>query len=392
VIRARDRRDVVGTFVALVVDMRILTFAPAAALIVAFLHGCTGSTDDGSLGNGGGSQNGGGGGSHGFVQDDAGAPSSIDGGASTSDAATTPDGALSNDGAASTDAMPPVGALTPLQKHKAEMLTSIWENSTTVLQYPYCQNIKDGRGYTSGRAGFCSGTGDAIQVVECFDAAFGNANNPMAKYMPALVTLNDRFNATGQDQGGTTELDAVGNYCTDWAKTAGDAATMAQFKACQDQITDVLYFKPGLAQAKKWGLVTALTIAELYDAEINHGDDGVAALIKQANTDVGNSAQKAPTSPLALADESAWLHAFLMRRLKLLKSDATWVQSEDRVVTYERLRLDNDFDLGAQIRTNTKAVTLFPGQGYVDSGYPDCIIAPAGAVSGDAACTSPIGQ
>ena len=97
-------------------------------------------------------------------------------------------------------------------------------------------------------------------------------------------------------------------------------------------------------------------------------------------------------SPLALADESVWLHAFLLRRLELLKSDATWATSEDRVVTYERLRLDGDFDLGAQIRTNAKAVTMFPGHGYVDSGYPDCTISPAGAVSGDAACTSQVGQ
>jgi len=81
-----------------------------------------------------------------------------------------------------------------------------------------------------------------------------------------------------------------------------------------------------------------------------------------------------------------------MRRLALLKSDSTWAQSEDRVVTYERLRLDGNFDLAAQIRTNSKAVTMYPGQGYVDSGYPDCTIAPNGAVSGDAACTSPTGQ
>lgn len=286
-----------------------------------------------------------------------------------------------------TDGAAPTGALTPLQKHKAEMLTSIWENSTTVLQYPYCENIHDGRGYTSGRAGFCSGTGDAIQVVECFDTAFGTANNPMAKYMPALIQINNAFNSTGQDQGSTAPLDAVGNYCSDWAKTANDAATAPKFKACQDQIVDALYYKPALAQAKKWGLVTALTIAELYDAEINHGDDGVAALVKQANTDVGNTAQKPPSSPLSLADESAWLHAFLMRRLKLLESDATWSASEDRVVTYEQLRLQNNFDLAAKIETNAKAFQMYPGQGYKDSGYPDCVIAPNGDVSGDASCT-----
>jgi len=278
------------------IGMRIATVIFASTLTLAYA--C--SSDDGSIVNAGG-----GGGTGGFPNVDAGAsggdasPASPDA-ASASDAAT-PDSSAAND--ASADAGAP-GPLTPLQKHKAEMLTSIWENSTTILQYPYCQNIHDGRGYTSGRAGFCSGTGDAIQVVECFDMTFGTGtNNPMAKYMPALTTINNRFNMTGQDQGGTAELDAVGSYCADWAKTATGSATSAAFKACQDQITDVLYYKPGLAQAKKWGLVTALTIAELYDAEINHGDDGVASLIQKANADTGNGAKHPPNAPLAIAQE-----------------------------------------------------------------------------------------
>jgi chitosanase len=370
--------------------MRIVIASVLA--LTSLAYGCSASTDGSSLNPDDGD-------SGTTPTNDAGTPPPhADGGVtsdgSTSDASTSDSSAAdaSSHDSSATDSGPQ-GAITPLQKHKAEMLTSIWENSTTVLQYPYCQNIRDGRGYTSGRAGFCSGTGDAIQVVQCFDTAFGTGtNNPMAKYMPALTTINNRFNSTGQNQGSTSELDAVGSYCSDWSKTTSDAATSAAFKSCQDQITDLLYYQPGLAQAKKWGLVTALTIAELYDAEINHGDDGVAALIKQANTDTGNAAQHPPSAPLTQAAESTWLHAFLMRRLALLKSDATWAQSEDRVTTYEQLRRDGNFDLGPQIRTNAKAVTMFPGQGYVDSGYPDCIIAPDGAVSGDASCTSPTGQ
>jgi chitosanase len=317
-------------------------------------------------------------------------PGSADSGAT----GTTDGGSLgASDGGGSDGSAPPAGDMTSLQKHKAEMLTSIWENSTTVLQYPYCQNIGDGRGYTSGRAGFCSGTGDAIQVVDCFDKAFGTgASNPMAKYMPALTTINDKFNSTGQDQGDTSALDAVGNYCGDWASAANGSATTAGFKACQDQIVDLLYYKPALDQAKKWGVTTALAKAELYDAEINHGDDGVTSLVKQANIAVGNTAQTPPAAPRSQADESAWLHAFLMARLAVLKADKTWADSVDRVTTYEQARLDGNFDLSAKIETNAKAVTMYPGQGYKDSGYPDCVLDAAGAVSGDASCTSPTGQ
>ena len=320
-------------------------------------------------------------GTPGPIEADAGSPVLVGGDAGAGDAATT------------SDAGPPAGGLTALQKHKAEMLTSLWENSTTVLQYPYCENIKDGRGYTSGRAGFCSGTGDAILVVDCFDKAFGTgANNPLARYMPALVAINDRFESTGNDQGDTSPLDAVGAYCSDWSKATANAATAAAFKGCQDQIAGRLYYEPGLALARRWGLVTALTKAELYDAEINHGDDGVAALVKLANQDVGNAAQKAPAAPLAIADESAWLGAFLLRRLALLGGDPTWADAVDRVTTYEQLRKQGNFDLSGTIRTDAKAVKMYPGQGYKDSGYPDCTIAADGTVTGDAACTSATGQ
>jgi chitosanase len=317
------------------------------------------------------------------------------GGGSSSGASSSGSSGGSDAGSSGTDASADgggSGGMTALQRKKAEMLTSIWENSTTVLQYPYSQNINDGRGYTSGRAGFCTGTGDAIQVVQCFDQRFGTgAANVMHKYMPALTTINQAFNSTGNDQADTSLLDAVGNYNADWGKSATDATTSADFDACQDQIVDLLYFSPGIAIAAKWGLQTALTKAALYDAEINHGDDGVAAFAKQANIDTGNTAQTPATAPLSITAESAWLHAFLVRRLAALKADPTWAQAVDRAAEYEKLRLAADWDLGAPIVTDAKAVTMFPGQGFKDSGYPKCTIAADGTVSGDAACTSPTG-
>lgn len=308
--------------------------------------------------------------------------------APAADADTAADSAPAAD--TGVDASVPSSGLTPAQKKKAEMLTSIWENSTTVLQYPYSENIGDGRGYTSGRAGFCTGTGDAILVVRCFDASTGSVN-PMHKYMPALTVLETAFNNTGSDQASTTGLDAVGSWVTDWAGSA-NGATATQFKTCQDTIVDQLYYGPAVAQALKWGLRTALTTAALYDAEINHGEDGVAALIASTNTDVGNTAQTPPSVPVAAADESIWLDHFLLRRLQTLKADPTWAQSEDRAATYEALRARGNWDLTLAIVTDAKAKTLYPGKGYKDSGYPVCTISPASVVSGDPLCTSPTGQ
>jgi chitosanase len=153
-------------------------------------------------------------------------------------------------------------------------------------------------------------------VVACFDKSFGtSADNRMHKYMPALTKINTAFESTGKDQGSTTLLDAVGDYAADWASSATDAKTAAAFNACQDAIVDALYVKPALAIAAKWGLTSALTKAALYDATINHGEDGAADFAALANTDTGNSAQKPATAPLSATAESTWLQAFLARRL-----------------------------------------------------------------------------
>jgi chitosanase len=280
---------------------------------------------------------------------------------------------------APTASPPSASGLDALAKHKAELLTSIWENGTTVLQYRYCENIGDGRGYTSGRAGFCSGTGDALLVVQCL-----GSSSLMAKYLPELQSLDQAYESTGKDQASTTGLDAIGGYCADWSAVADDATSGPPFRACQDKVVDSLYFQPALAQAKAYGLSTALAKAALYDAEINHGDDGVSDLAKQATTDAG-----AGSGARTLGQESAWLAAFLARRVALLKSDATWAQSVDRVANYEALRLAKNFDLSQAIETNAKAATLYPGQGLADSGYPDCVISTSGAVSGAADCTNP---
>lgn len=301
-----------------------------------------------------------------------------DGATSSSNAVTSGETQPAASSSSSTLTMP------ALAKHKAELMTSIWENGTTVLQYGYCQNINDGRGYTSGRAGFCSGTGDAIQVVQCLAQAAPNA--AMAKYIPALTTINNTFESSGDNVADTSALDAVGTYCADWSADAADATVGAAMQSCQDQIVSQLYFAPAIAEATKYGLSQPLTIAALYDAEINHGDDGdngVADLAKRANTQAGNV-----SGHRTLAQESTWLHAFLTIRLALLKGDPTWADSVDRVANYEKQREAENWDMSKPIVTTAKATSLF-GAGYKDSGYPSCTISASGSVSGDADCTNP---
>ncbi|MEO5921220.1 MAG: chitosanase [Pseudolysinimonas sp.] len=55
----------------------------------------------------------------------------------------------------------------PRIKEIAMSLVSTAENSSTDwrAQYSYIEDIGDGRGYTAGIIGFCSGTGDMLELV-----------------------------------------------------------------------------------------------------------------------------------------------------------------------------------------------------------------------------------
>jgi chitosanase len=265
--------------------------------------------------------------------------------------------------------------LTANQKAVAEAMTSIWENDTPKLDYAYSENINDGRGYTSGRAGFCTGTGDAIQVIACYDMLRSAANgNLMAKYMPALMTIDQKFQSTGQDQGSTAPLDAVGNWIADWGTSYNDATTRADFKKCQDQISDLLYYMPAMQAAASFHLDHALTKAALYDMWINQGDD---TLVKQTNTAVG-----------AGATEDAWLKKFLELRRDLLAGDPTWATSVDRVAGYEKARRRNNYDLAMPIDSAVKAKECWPTGNYKDSGYTAYTIQPDATWANSTAATS----
>ena len=65
-------------------------------------------------------------------------------------------------------------------------LVSSAENSSLDwrAQYRYIEDIHDGRGYTAGIIGFCSGTGDMLEVVQAYTRA--RRRNPLARFIPAL--------------------------------------------------------------------------------------------------------------------------------------------------------------------------------------------------------------
>lgn len=142
-------------------------------------------------------------------------------------------------------------------------LTSTAENSTTAwtTKYGYIEDIGDGRGYTAGIVGFCSGTGDMLALVEYANTAY--PSNSLAKWLPKLRQIM----AASYSQRPALSNSLLGSaFKTDWA----NASAQAWFQDCQRRERDRVYWGPALAAAQEDG-VGLLGLCILYDISVNHG-------------------------------------------------------------------------------------------------------------------------
>jgi hypothetical protein len=152
----------------------------------------------------------------------------------------------------------------------------------------------------------------------------------------------------------------------------------------------VLYQTPACEAAQTWGITSALFLAELYDAWVNHGS--AATILEAAAKEVG---VRLSTDPLPPAEESRLLRAFLSRRLEILRRDPTWAADVDRVAPFEAARRAGNFNFREPLDTSVKAASLWPNLSLKDSGAPACTLAVWGAavaVTGDPRCTSAAGK
>jgi chitosanase len=191
------------------------------------------------------------------------------------------------------------GLAAPQKKEFAMELVSSAENSSLNwrAQYRYIQDIHDGRGYTAGIIGFCSGTGDMLEVVRAFTRA--RPHNGLRRFVPALRRVN-----------GTASHKGLGKrFVAAWRRAAKQRA----MRRAQDAERDRVYFDPAVALAKADGL-NALGQFAYYDAAVVHGPNGLKAIRKRA-------AAKAPT-PAAGGAELAYLEAFLNARVVAMRKEA----------------------------------------------------------------------
>jgi chitosanase len=226
-----------------------------------------------------------------------------------------PAGAATIESAAVTQAA--VNLDDPAKKDIAMQIVSAAENSSLDwrAQFSYIEDIGDGRGYTAGIIGFCSGTGDMLELVEAYTQAV--PGNVLAGYLPALRRVNGTDSHDGLDP----------DFPRDWATAAADPA----FQAAQEAERDRVYFNPSVADGKSDG-VRALGQFAYYDAAVMHGYEGFREIRTRALAKAKPPAQG--------GDETAWLNAFLDERvIEMRKEEAH--EDVSRVETAQRVFLRN---------------------------------------------------
>jgi chitosanase len=203
------------------------------------------------------------------------------------------------------------------KKDIAMQLVSSAENSSLDwrAQFGYIEDIGDGRGYTGGIIGFCSGTSDMLALVEYYTTK--KSDNVLAKFLPALRKVD-----------GTDSHSGLGSaFTTAWKKAAKDPV----FQDAQEHERDRVYFNPAVQQAKSDGL-RALGQFAYYDAIVMHGPgtDSVSF------GGIRKTAMKNAKTPAQGGDEVKYLNAFLDARKAAMKteeahSDTSRVDTAQRV-------------------------------------------------------------
>jgi chitosanase len=222
----------------------------------------------------------------------------------------------------------------PPKKAIAMALVSSAENSSLdwKAQYKYIEDIGDGRGYTAGIIGFCSGTGDMLDLVELYNQR--KPNNVLSKFLPALRKVN-----------GTDSHAGLGSSFTSAWKTA---AKDTVFQQAQNDERDRVYFNPSVNQAKSDGL-RALGQFIYYDAIVMHGpgNDSVSF------GGIRKTAMKKAKTPAQGGNETTYLNAFLdARKAAMLTEEAH--SDTSRVDTEQRVFLKaGDLDLNPPLSWKT---------------------------------------
>ncbi|HEY0951257.1 chitosanase [Nocardioides sp.] len=210
----------------------------------------------------------------------------------------------------------PTGLDRPDRKEIAMQLVSSAENATLEWrkQYTYLEDIGDGRGYTGGLIGFCSGTGDMLDLVRRYTRA--HADNPLARFLPALRKVDGSDSHAGLGR----------PFVRAWHR----AARTQGFRRAQDAERDRVYFDPAVHRAKRDGLRT-LGQFIYYDAMVMHGPGSD----RLSFGGIRRVAMRRAATPAEGGSEVRYLAAFLDVRRRVMRSEAAH-EDTSRIDTAQR--------------------------------------------------------
>ncbi|KAI9343367.1 lysozyme-like domain-containing protein [Pilaira anomala] len=146
----------------------------------------------------------------------------------------------------------------------ASLITNVFEDGDANFAYASCSNIQDMRGFTSGYAGFTTGTGDAETLIESFTAK--RPNNTLAPYLPQIHQISQLPHCDRKNRGNTTGLNG---YCEAWLHEACDEKS--GFSELQKEWVYKNYMIPSARYAAQSGVYSPLGQAIFYDVIIQHG-------------------------------------------------------------------------------------------------------------------------
>ncbi|AIR97845.1 chitosanase [Streptomyces glaucescens] len=199
----------------------------------------------------------------------------------------------------------PPGLAAPGERELAHRILATSTASTLDWRASYgsIEDHGDGRGYTAGIAGFCTGTHDLLALVERYTE--DHPDNGLARYLPALRAVDGTDSHEGLDPGFTEAWKAE--------------AEVPAFQRAQEEERDRVYFDPAVRLAKLDGLGT-LGQFVYYDAMVFHGPDtGPEGFYGMRELALDEAA-----TPATGGDETAYLDAFLdIRRDAMLARKAT---------------------------------------------------------------------
>ena len=221
-----------------------------------------------------------------------------------------------------------------VEQHKViETIVNVFENESLTFQYQYIENLNDGRGYTAGRVGFTTATGDLLEVVEQYLKMSGRSS----QWNWVLPTLKDRANQ-GKDS-------VIGLELLPWLWR--NSVKDIRFRRAQDFVVEKLYAKPSIEITKEYGIKSALGYLIIFDTAIQNGTgsdpDGLISIIKRVKN---------------YHSEIEFLLQFLEIRRQVLmnptdpKTAKEWRASVGRVKELERLIHEHNFELIKPFRIN----------------------------------------